>query len=149
VDNELPKLEHWHTHQLSFEEFKRFVGEAKEGSDNAAIKRAYIGNIDIEASKRIKAVCGKTMTKIMVDNGQIRHAYKKSSHNLEPDDIFHIIDVINTATDIKLSDKEFLHNPALIFQKDISGKITFLVQVRTEHDGWLAFADCWRKNKKR
>jgi hypothetical protein len=148
AEKESPKPGNWFSRQISLEEFTKFVHEAINSLDNAIVKRAYIGDVTVEAAQRIKAVCGKTMGKIMVDNGQIRHAYKKLSHNLEADDIFHIIDVINTAPSITLSDKKFLHNPALVFEKDISGNITFLVQVRVEYGGWLAFADCWRKNKK-
>jgi hypothetical protein len=143
------QAEKWYSHQLTAEEFKTFVEEAKNSPNNAQIKQAYIGDVSDEAAPRIETVTGKPMTKIMIDNGQIRHAYKKLSHNLEPDYIFHILYVINNADYIKLSDREFLHSPALIFEKDIGGNITFLIQVRTEHGGWLAFANCWWKKKKR
>jgi hypothetical protein len=139
----------WFEHRLAQSEFKEFVDEAKNSQDNTAIKRAYIGDIMPDATHRIETVSGKNMTKIMIDNGQIRHAYKKANHNLEPGDIFHIKDVINTATDISMSDKEFLHSPAMIFKKDINGEITFLVQARAEYSGWLAFANCWRQKKVR
>jgi hypothetical protein len=143
------QAEKWYSYQLTAEEFKAFVEEAKNSPNNAQIKHAYIGDVSDGAAPRIETVTGKPMTKIMIDNGQIRHAYKKSSHNLESDDIFQILDVINNADVITPSDREFLHSPALIFEKDIGGNITFLVQVRAEHDGWLAFASCWRKKKRR
>jgi hypothetical protein len=149
VDDKGGNKDRWFEHRLTQSEFKEFVDEAKNSQDNTAIKRAYIGDITPDAAHRIEAVSGKKMTKIMADNGQIRHAYKKANHNLEPGDIFHIEDVINTATDISISDKEFLHSPALIFKKDIDGELTFLVQVRAEHGGWLAFANCWRQKKAR
>ena len=149
MENTDKQAEKWFTHQLSAEEFKKFVDEAKNSPDNAKIKQAYIGDVSTVVAPRIEAATGKSMTRIMIDNGQIRHAYKKISHNLEADDIFHILDVINNPDNITPSDREFLHSPALIFEKDIGGNITFLVQVRVEHGGWLAFADCWRKNKKR
>jgi hypothetical protein len=141
------KEDRWFESQLTQSEFEEFVNEAKNSQNNTAIKRVYIGNVTPDAARRIETISGKKMAKIMVDNGQIRHSYKKSSHYLEPDDIFHIKDVINTATDISMSDKEFLHNPVLIFKKEINGEITFLVQVRAQYGGWLAFADCWRQKK--
>jgi hypothetical protein len=148
VDGTHNEKEQWFAHQLTESEFKEFVAEARNSPDNVSIKRAFIGTVEPCASNRVKAVCGKTMTKIMIDNGQIRHAYKKINHNLEDDDIFHIVDVINTATDITVSDDDFMENTALVFQKNIDGNITFLVQVRSRYGGWLAFANCWRKKKK-
>jgi hypothetical protein len=62
----------------------------------------------------------------MIDNGQIRHAYKKLGHNLEPDDIFHILDVINNADSQSAK---------------ADSKINFLTEQPK--------ADCWRKKKKR
>ena len=141
--------EKWFSHQLTAEEFRNFVDEAQNSQDNSQIRQAFIGVVAPDAAERVKAVSGKTVSKIMIDNGQIRHDYKKASHNLEPDDVFHIIDVINTATNITLSEKEFLESPALIFEKDLGGNVTFLVQVRSAFGGWLAFADCWRQKKKR
>ncbi|GHV75004.1 hypothetical protein AGMMS49940_23060 [Spirochaetia bacterium] len=149
VGNKGGKEDRWFERLLAQSEFEKFVNDAKNSLDNAAIKRAYIGDITPDASHRIERVSGKNMRKIMIDNGQIRHAYRKASHNIEPGDIFHIREVINTATDISMSEKEFLHSPALIFKKDLDGEITFLVQVRAEHGGWLAFADCWRQKKVR
>ena len=139
----------WFTHRLSLAEFRRFIAEARTSPANADIKRAYIGDVAPEAARRVKAACGKSVSKIMIDNGQIRHAHRKTNHNLEDDDVLHIVDVINTSTDITLSERKFLHNEALLFVKDISGDITFLIQVRAEYGGWLAFADCWRRKKKR
>jgi hypothetical protein len=85
----------------------------------------------------------------MADNGQIRHAAHKITHNLAPGDLLPLVEVVNTATDITLSDREFQQGRALLFVKDISGKVTYLFQVRPGFGGWLAFADCWRKKKKR
>jgi hypothetical protein len=139
----------WFDRHLTPEEFRQFVIDAKESPANTEIKQAYIGDIVPEAALRIKAVCGASVSKIMIDNGQIRHAYRKANHNLEDDDIFRLVEIINTATDITLSERKFLHNQALLFVKDISGEITFLIQVRIEFGGWLAFGDCWRRKRKR
>jgi hypothetical protein len=143
------KKNRWFDNKLTDSEFRQFVDDAINGLEYTEIKQVYIGDVDENAAARIKAVCGERVTKISADNGQIRHAYYKAAHNLESDDILHINEVINTTTDISLSGREFLHNKALLFKKDISGEVTFLVQLRPKYDGWLAFADCWRKKKKR
>jgi hypothetical protein len=106
----------WFDKKLSAEEFKLFVDDALNGPENTQTKQVYIGDICPEASKRIEAVCGETMTRISIDNGQIRHAYFKKAHNLDNDDIFHFCEIINSTTNISPSDREFLHNKSLIFK---------------------------------
>jgi hypothetical protein len=132
---------------LSGEAFRQFVSDSLSG-DGIINKKAFIGTITEEAIKRIQVVCGKNVCKITVDTGAIRHSYKRIEHNLEPDDIFHIIDVINTATDIKLQAKKHQNNETLLFQKDINGEITFLTEVRITNKE-LALVTCYRKKKVR
>ncbi|GHV93751.1 hypothetical protein AGMMS50293_00710 [Spirochaetia bacterium] len=134
----------WFSHLLSEDEFRQFVIESLGTKAN---KKAFIGYVRPEAAKRIKDICGITVTKIMADSGAIRHSYERTYHNLEQDDIFHIADVINTAMDIELSTDTNQNNQVLYFRKDINGMLTFVEEVRAKHDGWLALVTCYRKRK--
>ena len=87
--------------------------------------------------------------KIMLESGAIRHSYSKDYHLLENDDIFHYADLVNTATDVRLSGKKHLNNEVIIFTKDINGKIFFAVEARVNHGGWLSLVTCYRLHKKR
>ncbi|MCL1992525.1 MAG: hypothetical protein FWG66_06240 [Spirochaetes bacterium] len=138
------KSEKWYNKELSREELKAFLEKAGAGKSN---DQAFIGVVSQDAAKRIEAVCGKKIGKIMIESGGIRHSCRKSSHNLEEDDFLHIVDVVNTATEIKLSDKKHQNNDCLFISKDIGGKITFVMEVRIHYGGWLALVTCYRKNR--
>jgi hypothetical protein len=99
------KKEPWYFHQLSQEELKVFVEEARIGKSNVS---AFIGTVTPVAALRIEAVCHKKVEKIMLESGAVRHAYSKDSHLLENDDILLFVDVVNTAIDIQLSRKNIL-----------------------------------------
>jgi hypothetical protein len=90
---------------------------------------------------------GKKVSKIMLESGAIRHSYKKINHNLKNDDLLHIVNVINTATDIKISEESHQNNKCLEISKDIDGKITFVMEVRIHYGGWLSLVTCYRKNR--
>jgi len=85
----------------------------------------------------------------MLESGAIRHSYSKEYHLLEKDDIFHYVDVVNTADDIRLSGKKHLNNDVITFTKDINGQILFAAEVRVNHGGWLSLITCYRLHKKR
>jgi len=138
--------EQWYTHQLTQEQLRLFIEEAHTGKNN---KKAFIGNVTPDATQRIEAVCGKRVKYIMLESGAIRHSYGKDYHLLEKEDIFHYVDVVNTATDIQFSRKKHLNNDVITFTKDINGKILFAVEVRVKHDGWLSLITCYRLHKKR
>ena len=139
-----PRLEHWYQKQLTNDELKAFIEEARLGKDNF---KAFIGIIEPDAVKRIEDVCGKKIRKIMIESGSIRHSYKKSSHNLKEDDLLHIVDTVNTATDIKLSNRKHQNNECIEISKEIDGKITFIMEARIHYSGWLALITCYRKNR--
>ena len=107
-----------------------------------------IGIIGKDAQKRIKEKCNSKVSEIHIDNYSIVHAMDKPSHNLEPDDLLHAIDVINNSKDISLSDRKHLSNDVLIFREDINGEITFLTEVHVKNDYLLVF-DAWRQKKAR
>jgi hypothetical protein len=142
-ENEV-KIEPWYMHLLTQDQLKLFIEEARTGKTN---EKAFIGTVTPAAVQRIEAVCGKKVVKLMLESGAIRHSYSKEYHFLEKDDIFLYADVVNTATDICLSDKKHLNNNVITFKKDISGQILFAVEVRGNHGGWLSLVTCYRLKK--
>ncbi|GHV73121.1 hypothetical protein AGMMS49940_04230 [Spirochaetia bacterium] len=139
-------MPNWYSHQLSFQELKQFIDEARNGKEN---KKAFIGTVESAAAMRIKAVCGEDVTSIMLESSSIRHSHGKIHHNLEDDDLLHLVDTINSATDIKLSPKKSENNKVLEFKKNINGEITFVEEVRINHGGWLSLVTCYRLKKQR
>jgi len=138
--------EPWYLHQLTQDELKVYVEKSRTGKSN---DKAFIGTVAPDAAQRIEAACGKKVGKIMLESGAVRHSYSKDYHLLENDDIFHYVDVVNTATDIRLSGKKHLSNEVITFTKDINGEILFAVEVRVKHGGWLSLVTCYRLYKKR
>jgi hypothetical protein len=136
----------WYLHQLTQNELKTFVSESRAEKSN---KRAYIGTVISAASQKIEVVCGKKVSKIMLESGAIRHAYKKSNHNLRDDDLLNLVYAINTATEtnIKVSDKTHQNNECLEISKEIDGEIIFVMEVRIHYGGWLSLVTCYRKNR--
>jgi hypothetical protein len=135
----------WYSHQLTRNELKEFVEKAQDGKNNY---KAYIGIVTPAAAQRIEITCGEKVGKIMLESGAIRHSYSKDYHMLEKDDVLHYVDVVNTAADIRLSEKKHLSNKVITFTKDINGKILFAVEVRVKHGGWLSMITCYRLHKK-
>jgi len=135
------KKEAWYIHQLTQDQLMLFIEEARTGKSN---KKAFIGTITPDAAQRIKAVCNEIVKNIMLESEGIRHSLKKTSHNLKNNDLLHIVDAINTATDIKVSDTTHQNNECLEICIDIDGKITFIMEVRIHYGGWLALVTCYR-----
>jgi len=135
------KSEHWYIHQLTQAQLKLFIEEARIGKSN---KKAFIGTITLDAAQRIEAVCNKKVKNIMLESEGIRHSLKKASHNLKDNDLLHIVDAINTATDIKVSNTVHQNNKCLEICEDIGGKITFIMEIRKHYGGWLALVTCYR-----
>jgi hypothetical protein len=138
--------EQWYSRMLSSDEFRQFVTNVLAGERH---RKAWIGMVTPQTAARIRVLCGKTVSKIMIESDAVWHSCKKSAHNLEPDDIFHIVDVINTAEDIQKSEKGNQNNEVLKFNKDIDGIITFVEEVRINYEGWLALVTCYRQKKVR
>jgi len=136
--------ERWYQKQLTQEELKIFIKDALTGRKN---NKAFIGTIGQEAVEKIESMCGKKVGKIMIESEGIRHAYKKAGHNLKNDDLLHIVDVINTAADIKVSDITHQNNECLEICKDIDGIITFVMEIRKHYGGWLTLVICYRLNR--
>ena len=137
-------IKQWYKNILNQDQLKLFIEEAKTGKGN---KKAFIGVIEPDAMKRIETSCGKKAGNIMLESEGIRHSYKKENHNLKDDDLLHIVDAINTATEIKVSNKTHQNNVCLEICKDIDGKLTFIMEVRIHYGGWLTLVTCYRKKK--
>jgi len=138
------KKEQWYEHQLTQDQLKLFIEEARIGKSN---KKAFIGTVIPDAVRRIESIYGKKIQRIMIESEGIRHSFKKASHNLKDDDLMHIVNTINTATDIKVSDTIHQNNKCLEICKDIGGKITFVMEVRVHYGGWLTLVTCYRTNR--
>jgi hypothetical protein len=134
----------WYHHQLSEDELKVFVDKSLAGKEN---KKAFIGTITPDAAQRIETVCGRKVTKIMLESEAVRHSITKTAHNLHDGDLLRLGSVINTATDIKYSPIHHQNNKCLEFTQDINGSIIFVVEVRIKFGGWLALATCYRPKK--
>ena len=115
---------------------------------NAPYKWIQIGTISNDAQKKIEQKCGAKISKIHIDNSGVIHAMAQTHHNLEPDDLLHAVDVINTTNDISLSGKKHKSNNVLIFKQAINGYITFLTEVHVKNNYLLVF-DAWRQKKAR
>ena len=114
----------------------------------ASHKWMKIGVVAPDARERIEQKCGAKISEIHIDNSGIIHAMTQAHHNLEPDDLFHAVDVINTTTDICLSSKRHKSNDVLVFKKDMDGEITFLTEVHVKNNYLLVF-NAWRLAKAR
>ena len=128
-------------------ELQNFTDETIKDK-KAPYKWIKIGNVCNDAQKRIEQKCGVKISGIHMDNSGVIHALTQSHHNLEPNDLLHAVDVINSTTDIELSQKQHLSNNVLIFKKDIDGEIIFLTEVHVKNDYLLVF-DAWRQKKAR
>ena len=138
------KNENWYQHLLNRDELKIFIKESRIGKDN---KQAFIGFVDEVTAKKIEEICGEKVKRIMIDSGAIRHSYRKESHHLSDNDLLSIENAINNATYIKVSETKHQNNKCLEICKDINGEITFIMEVRIHHGGWLALVTCYRKNR--
>ena len=138
------KKEAWYIHQLTQDQLMLFIEEARTGKSN---KKAFIGTVTHDTAQKIEVVCNKKVKNIMLESEGIRHSFKKSSHNLKDDDLLHIVNAINTATEIKLSSTTHQNNECLEICNDINGKITYVMEVRIRYGGWLALVTCYRLNR--
>ena len=101
--------------EVSKTELHDFIQRHKTSKDN---ERISLGRIIQSAKERILRMTGLEIERVILDSDSIRHAYSKSEHNLLPDDLDDMKEVIETTTDIKLSPKRnATGNPVVIFKK--------------------------------
>jgi len=128
-------------------ELQNFINEALQNR-KAPHKWIKIGIINNEAQGRIERKCGLRVSEIHIDNSSVIHAMTQAQHNLDPNDLLHAVDVINSTDDISLSDKKHKSCDVLIFKKDINGEITLLAEVHVKN-GYLMVFNAWRLKKAR
>jgi len=128
-------------------EFQDFIHETLQ---NRKVPHRWIkiGIISEEAKNRIECECGIRISEIHIDNSSVIHALAQPHHNLDPDDLLHAVDVINSADDICLSEKKHKSCDVIIFRKNINGEITFLTEVHGKNDFLMIF-NAWRLKKAR
>jgi hypothetical protein len=134
--------ERWFDRKLLPDELRDFIHESRTTKQN---KKAYIGDVTPEASRRILEICGYPAAHIMLESEAIRHSYRTSTHKLADNDLLYIPEIINTSTTIKLSSEKHQNNLCLEFRKNIDGKITIVEEIRVNYDGWLALVTCYRE----
>ena len=132
--------------EISNRDLLKFTYEAITG-DGKTNEEVFMARVSNTAKDRLNKKFQLDVDDIVTDTYSVRHAYKKASHNLEPNDIIHAVEVINTSTDIKAAG-EHRNNPAFIFKKDINGEISFLVEARIKKRK-LAIFNFYRKKKAR
>jgi hypothetical protein len=126
------------------EEFQDFIKQSLENRDGIN-RKVKIGEMTENARKRMKEICGKSVSNIGIDNDGIIHAHQ-DKHNLEPDDLLNAADIINTAANISLSERKHKQCDVLTYKKYINGDIDILVEVHESKD-YLMIFDAMRKKK--
>lgn len=100
---------------LNGQEIHDFIEKHKTSKEN---ERVSLGTISPEARKRIKDITGLDVERVILDSDSVRHAYNPK-HNLDPNDLDDMKEIIETTMDITLSpDKNSLGNPVIIFKKE-------------------------------
>lgn len=114
--------------EVSKTELHDFIQRHKTSKDN---ERISLGRISQSAKERILRMTGLEIERVILDSDSIRHAYSKSEHNLLPDDLDDMKEVIETTTDIELSPKRnATGNPVIIFKKQESNGIILCEEYR-------------------
>jgi len=127
------------------EEFQNFIKQSLENRDGIN-RKIKIGETTKDARKRIKKIYGKSISNIGIDNNGIVHAHEEKHHNLETDDLFHVVDIINSALDISVSDTKHQDCDVLEFKKDINGNIKILAEIHNSKN-YLMIFNAMRKKK--
>lgn len=113
---------------LTKQETHDFIEKHKTSKIN---ERVSLGEISNVARNRIKNATGLDVFRVILDSDSIRHAYEKKEHNLEPNDLDDMKDVIDTTTDISLSsDKKPQGNPIIIFKKQEANGVILCEEYR-------------------
>lgn len=129
---------------LNKEDFKDFIKESKNFKENVKIS---LGELKDDAKKRIEAIVGKNIKRIVVESGNIKHAFKKKNHNLLDSDLDDMAEIINTTTDISLSPEKSSEGlPVVIFRKQEPNGVYILEKYRAGREE-LAFETAYRIKK--
>jgi hypothetical protein len=132
--------------EMDTEESRNFISESLNNRLKKATMR--LGIVEASAKVRIAEKIGNiNIEEITTSMDDVRHAYQPK-HHLEKYDLLLAANVINTATDVSLSDRKHADNDVLVFNKDIDGEITFLAEVHVKKGSLVVF-DCWHQKKAR
>ena len=100
---------------LTKQETHDFIEKHKTSEIN---EKVSLGNVSDETKKRIQDATGIEVERVILDSDSVRHAYDKPAHNLEPNDLDNMKEIIETTTDISLSpEKTKQGTPVIIFKK--------------------------------
>lgn len=130
---------------LTKSELHNFIKTHKNSKENI---RVSLGDVKEEAKQRIKAKTGIEVNRVILESDSIRHAFKKPNHNLEEDDLDDMFDVINTTTDISLSEEKSNNNQVIIFKKQEPNGVYLLEEFRSGK-GDLELVTAYRLKKNR
>lgn len=80
--------------------------------------RVSLGAVSEDAKNRIKKATGIDVERAILDSDSVFHAYSKANHNLDPDDLDDMKEIIDTTTDIQLSPEKTKQGlPVIIFKQ--------------------------------
>ena len=130
---------------LNKAELHDFIEKHKTSTENV---RVSLGKISSKAQQRIKEKTGLVVNRVILDSDSIRHAYSKAAHNLEPNDLDNMVDVINTTNDITVSSKKYNNNTAIIFKEEIENGVFFVEEFRAGKNE-LELVTAYRQKKNR
>lgn len=113
--SEAPKKKKGALKVVTKAELHDFIEKHKTSKENVRIS---LGQINDKAKSRIKNVTGIEVDRIILESGSVKHAFNEPAHNLEPNDLDDMKEIIESTTDISLSPtKNKQGNPVIIFKK--------------------------------
>jgi|GEM_PF-1017136 len=120
-DGEPPNGKKGKLQVLNKKELHDFIEKHKTSKENV---RVSLGEISDEARNRIKEKTGLLVNRVILDSDSVRHAYSKPQHNLNPNDLDDMKNIIETTTDIEMGGINPQGNPIIIFKKqEVNGII--------------------------
>ncbi|WP_024468664.1 hypothetical protein [Treponema pedis] len=111
-------------------ELHDFIEKHKTSKEN---ERVSLGEISDEAKNRIKEKTGLSVNRVILDSDSVRHAYSKPQHNLSPNDLDDMKNIIETTTDIKMGGINPQGNPIIIFKKQEANGIILCEEYRAKN----------------
>ena len=125
------------------EEVKQFLSDT---IDTTKDRRISLGEVSESAKKRIKDKTGKDVNRIILDSGEIRHAMKKTAHNIELSDLERIGEIVNSTNDITLEDKKHQNNDVIRFVEEVDNGINLIMEFRAKK-GDLSLVTAYREKR--
>lgn len=110
---------------------KKEIHQAIEDFKNTKEEKLYdLGAIKPVAKSRIKKATGLEPDKVILETSSLNHAFD-DKHNLMPDDLDKMKEIVDTTTDISLSpDKDDLGQPVIVFREKEPNGVFLLMEFR-------------------